>query len=106
MGGSPTSSSGTHLAPATTGQSASLAALAVSLADAPDDDRTRTRELLADRPAARELHAARSLLRRWRLDDPQRQHRAVLLIDRAIAQTTVTEASAVDAHRWVTEWSS
>lgn len=104
MGGSSTSSHGARVA--TTGQSASLAALAVSLAYAPDDERAGARELLADRPAVRELHAARSLLRRWRLDDPQRQHRAVQLIDRAIAQTAVTETSSTDAHRWVTEWSS
>ena len=106
MGGTATPSRGTHGAPATTGQSASLAALAVSLAYEPDADRVGTRELLADRPAVRELHAARSLLRRWRLEDPQRQHRAVQLIERAIAQSAVTGTSTADAHRWVTEWSS
>ena len=103
MGGSSTSS---RVAPATTGQAASLAALAVSLAYTADEDRACATELLADRPAARELHAARSLLCDWRLDAPERQDRAMRLIDRAIARTPDAGSSTSDAHRWVTEWSS
>lgn len=104
MSTTPTSTVVDHAPP--TGQTASLAALAVSLAYARREDRACTRELLADRPGARELRAARSLLRRWRLEDPERQHRAVQLLDRAIAQCPDAPTHAGDTHRWVTEWGS
>ena len=84
---------------------ASLAALAVGLAYDQRDDHSCARELLDAAPDTCDLQDARSLLARWRIDDPDRRHRAVQLLDRALDQAPDDGPHQPDSHRWVTDWS-